>query len=56
VCIVTLIALHQTGIVALIVMALLLLMHSRLCHFCDGNCCSCHNGIVSVDNAQVSLL
>jgi hypothetical protein len=54
--VVALIAHCQAGIIALIVMALLPLMHKRLCHCCDGDCRSCHDGIIAVVNTQVSLL
>jgi hypothetical protein len=53
--IVALVACCQAGVVALIVMALLPLMHKRLCHCCDCNCCSCHDGVVAIVDAQPSL-
>ncbi len=53
--IVTLIAHHQAGIVALVVLALLSLMrrHLHCCHDCK--CCPHDDGIVAIVNAQASL-
>jgi hypothetical protein len=51
-----LIACCQAGVVALVVMALLLSLHRRLCHSHDSNCCSCHNGVVAIVDAQAFLL
>jgi hypothetical protein len=52
--IITLVACHQAGIVALIVMTLLPSMRSHLCQCCDGNCYSCHNCVITVVDAQAS--
>jgi hypothetical protein len=30
-------------------------MRRHLGHCCDGNCCSCHNGLITVVDAQVCL-
>ncbi len=35
-------------------LALLPLMRRPLCQCCDGNCCSCHHGVVTIVNAQAS--
>jgi hypothetical protein len=42
---------------SLLVIKLLLLlsMQRHLCHCCDGNCCSCHDGIVAIVDAQACL-
>jgi hypothetical protein len=53
--VVTLVACHQAGIIAFVMMALLPSMRRPLCHCHDGNCCSCHDGIVAVVNVQASL-
>jgi hypothetical protein len=55
-CIVALVVCHQASVVAFVVMELLPLMHRRLCHCCNGNCCSYHNGIIAIVDAQASLL
>ncbi len=31
------------------------LMRRCLCHCCDGKCCSCHNGIIAIVDAQMCL-
>ncbi len=50
---VPLIACCQAGVAALVVMALSLLMCRRL-HCCNGNCCSCQDGIVAIVDAHAS--
>jgi hypothetical protein len=52
--IVALVACCQAGVITLVVMVLLPLMRRRLCCCCIGNCCSCHDGIVAVVDAQAS--
>ncbi len=36
-------------------LALLSSMRRGLCHCCNGNCCSCHNGVIAVVDAQACL-
>ncbi len=53
--IVTLIACHQAGIVALVVIVSLSSMRRRLCHCCHCNCCPHDDGIIAVVDAQEPL-
>jgi hypothetical protein len=54
--VIALVACHQAGVFTLVRMALSLSMHRRLCHICNGNCCSCHDGVVAVVDVQASPL
>jgi hypothetical protein len=56
--VVTLVTCCKAGAVvaALVMMVLLPSMSRRLHNCCNGDCCSCHSGIVAVADAQVSLL
>jgi hypothetical protein len=53
---IALVSRHQASIIALVVMASLPLMRRHLCRCLNGNCCSCHNGIVAVVDVQASPL
>jgi hypothetical protein len=52
--VVALVAHCQVGIVTLVVMVLLPSICRCLCFCYNGNCCSCHNGVLAVVNAQVA--
>ncbi len=52
--VITLIACRKAGIHALVVMVLLPLIRRCLCRCCDGDCCSRHNVIIAVIDAQAS--
>ncbi len=45
-----------TVVAALVMMVLLPSLCRRLCHCCNGDCCSCHGGVVAVVDAQASPL
>jgi hypothetical protein len=53
--VIALVACCQAGIVALVVMALLLLMHRHLCRCCDCDCSPYDSGIFAIVNMTVSL-
>jgi hypothetical protein len=52
--VIALVAHCQAGIISLIVMALLPSMHRCLHRCCNGDCQSCHNGIVALVVVQAS--
>ena len=57
-CGVALVACCKAGVVvaALVMMVLLPSMHRHLDRCCNGDCCSCHGGVVAVVDAQASPL
>jgi hypothetical protein len=54
-CTVALVACHQAGIVALVVMASLPLMHRDLCCCCHCDCHPHDNGVIAIVDVQASL-
>jgi hypothetical protein len=44
--VIALVAHWQAGVVA---------VNGQVCHCCDGNCCSCHDGIIAVVDAQACI-